>query len=87
MRAIFALLFLLIRVVIWIGFALFYWRDYFTVMRLVDVPTWDVGRASLIVGMNVILTVLQLIWGRLVLMGVLKVLGCGKDRTPKPKSS
>jgi hypothetical protein len=34
-RGVFALLFLLIRVVLWVGFALFYWRDYFTVVRLV----------------------------------------------------
>lgn len=42
-----------------------------------ELPTLEIARASLIVGMNAILTVLQLIWGRLVLRGVLKVLGCG----------
>ena len=36
-RGIFALLVLLIRVFLWVGFALFYWRDYMTVMRLVRV--------------------------------------------------
>ena len=71
-RATFAVLFVLVRVVLWLIFALHYWRDYASVAPTLEL--WELFRASVIVGGNVVLTVLQLIWGRLVVNGVLKVI-------------
>jgi hypothetical protein len=72
-RAAFAILFVGVRIVLWFWCSLHYWRDIVWIVPTLD--SWESARVCFMLTGNLILTILQLIWGSLVAKGVLLTLG------------
>lgn len=71
-RIVFAVLFLLVRIVIWPVISLGFWQDAIAV--LADGSVHSVPAISFVLVANVFLTGLQFVWGRLVVEGIHKKL-------------